>query len=227
MAFLARHDRDSRASGKPVALHVPSDVREHLVASRGKAYRAGPLGAGHEPERHVTGQTQKLNEPGSGDLLDEGGRRRRQMVVRRLVPAHGEHVGCGRGVEGPPDDKAEIARTGRGDHRRLYRRDELADDLARRGGAVRQPAPDRHPHGVQVDFREYRGLRGGLAVGRHVVSGSGEQSAQIGHDPHPRTHARRFMAGVPFCRVAGAISGGAAFSRSDASRGLCPCRRWR
>ena len=40
-----------------------------------------------------------------------------------------------------------------------------------------------------------------------------------------RIRRRRFMAGVPFCRVAGAISGGAAFSRSDASRGLCPCRR--
>ena len=188
MALLARHDRDSRASGKPVALHVPSGVREHLVARRGQAHRVGPLGAGHEPERHVTGQTQKLNEPGPGDLLDEGGRRRRQVVVCRLVPADGEHVGCGRGVEGAPDDEAEIARTGRRDHRRLDRGDELVDDLARRGGAVRQPTPDRHPHGVQVDFREYRGLRGGLAVGRHVVSGSGEQSAQIGHGPHPRPH---------------------------------------
>ena len=188
MALLARHDRDSRAPGKPVALHVPSDVREHLVASRGQAHRVGPLGAGHEPERHVTWEPQKLNEPGPGDLLDEGGRRRRQVVVGRLVPAHGEHVGCGRGVEGAPDDEAEIARTGRRDHGRLDRGDELVDDLARRGGAIRQPAPDRRPHGVQVDVREHRGLRGGLAVGRHVVSGSGEQRAQIGHDPHLRPH---------------------------------------
>ena len=188
MALLTRHDRDSRAPGKPVALHVPSHVREHLVAGRGQAHRIGPLRAGHEPERHVTGQTQKLNEPGPGDLLDHGGYRRRQVVVGRLVPAHGEHVGCGRGVQGAPDDEAEIARTGRGDHRRLDRRDELVDDLARRGGAVRQPAPDRHPHGVQVDVREYRGLRGGLAVSRHVACGSGEQRAQIGHDPHPRPH---------------------------------------
>ena len=36
----------------------------------------------------------------------------------------------------------------------------------------------------------------------------------------------RFMAGVSFCCVAEAISGGAAFSRPDASRGLCPCHRW-
>jgi hypothetical protein len=35
------------------------------------------------------------------------------------------------------------------------------------------------------------------------------------------------MAGVSFRRIVGATSGGAAFSRSDASRGLCPCRRWR
>ncbi len=35
------------------------------------------------------------------------------------------------------------------------------------------------------------------------------------------------MAGVSFCRVADAISGGPAFSRPDASPGLCPCRRWR
>ena len=85
-------------------------------------------------------------------------------------------------------DTNESAAVRRRDHRRLYRRDQLVDDLARRGGAIRQPAPDRHPHGVQVHFREHRGLRGGLAVGRHVVSGSGEQSAQIGHDPHPRPH---------------------------------------
>ena len=82
MALLTRHHGDNRASCKPIALHVPSDVREHLVASRGQAHRVGPLGAGHEPERHVTGKTQKLNEPGPGDLLDEGRRRRRQVVVR-------------------------------------------------------------------------------------------------------------------------------------------------
>ncbi len=75
MALLARHDFDSWAPGKPVALHVPSDVREHLVARRGQAHRVGPLGAGHEPERHVSGKTEKLNEPGAGDLLDEGRRR--------------------------------------------------------------------------------------------------------------------------------------------------------
>jgi Methyltransferase domain len=40
-----------------------------------------------------------------------------------------------------------------------------------------------------------------------------------------RVRRCRFMAGVAFCGVAGAISGGAAFSRPDASRGLCPCRR--
>ena len=183
MALLAGHDCDSRASGKPVALHVPSGVCEDLVAGRGQAHRVGCLGAGHEPERHITRETQKLHEPGPGDLLDHGGRRRRQMVVRRLVPAHHEHVGCGRGVEGAADDEAEIARTSRGYHGRLDRGGELVDDLARRGGAIRQPAPDRRPHGVQVDVREHRGLRGGLAVGRHAVCGPGEQRTQIGHDP--------------------------------------------
>ena len=183
MALLARHDPDSRAPGKPVALHVPSHVREDLMAGRGQAHRVGPLGAGHEPERHIAGQTEKLNEPGPGDLLDHGGRRRRQVVVRGLVPAHGEHVGRGRGVQSAPDDEAEIARTGRRDHGRLDRGHELVDDLARRCGAIRQPAPDRRPHGVQVDVREHRGLRGGLAVGRHAVCGPGEQRTQIGHDP--------------------------------------------
>ena len=188
MALLARHDCDSRASGKSVALHVPSGVCEHLVAGRGQAHRVGSLGTGHEPERHVTWEPQKLNEPGPGDLLNHGGHRRRQVVIRRLVPAHGEHLGCGRGVEGTPDNEAEIARTSRGNHRRLYSGDELVDHLARRGGAIRQRAPDRRPHGVEVDVGEHRGLRGGLAVGRHVVCGPGEQSAQIGHDPHPRPH---------------------------------------
>ena len=92
----------ARASGKPVALHVPPGICEHLVAGRGQAHRVGCLGAGHEPERHVTGEPQKLNEPGPRDLLDHGGHRRRQVVVRRLVPAHGQHVGCGRGRRGHP-----------------------------------------------------------------------------------------------------------------------------
>ena len=93
-----------------------------------------------------------------------------------------EHVRRGRGVEGAPDDEAEIARTGRRNHGRLDRGHELVDDLARRGGAIRQPAPDRRPHGIQVDFREHRGLRGGLSVGRHAVCAPGEQRTQIGHD---------------------------------------------
>ena len=42
MALLARHDCDSRAPGKPVALDVPSHVREDLVAGRGQAHRVGP-----------------------------------------------------------------------------------------------------------------------------------------------------------------------------------------
>jgi len=75
MALLARHDCDGRASGKHVALHVPSDICEHLVAGRRQAHRVGPLGAGHESERHVTWEPQKLNEPGPRDLLDHGGRR--------------------------------------------------------------------------------------------------------------------------------------------------------
>lgn len=157
------------------------------MAGRGQAHRVGPLGAGHEPERHLTGQTQKLHEPGPGDLLDHGGRRRGQVVVRRLVPACGEHVSRGRGIKGTPDDEAEIARTGRRDHGRLDRGGELVDHLARRGRAGRQPAPDRRPHGVQVDLREHRGLGGGLAVGRHAVRGprSGRATRADRSSPNP------------------------------------------
>ena len=168
VSFAGGDHPDRRRANEAVLLDVPASTGEHLVAGGGQADRVGPLGSGDEAGGDAGGKAEQIREPSAGDLLDDGGRGRRQIVVGRLVPGRDEQLGGGGGGEGATDDEPEVAGTGGGNDRRLYTRDQLVDDARGRRWVLGHGASDGSPHVVEIDRRKDGRFVGGGAVLGHV-----------------------------------------------------------
>ena len=125
--------------------------RSTWCRGRRRARRCWPPGAPvTNPTDARRREAEQLLQPAAGDLLDRGRGRGERRVERALVPAGGEHVGGGRGVERSADHEPEVARarrrpSGRVPPRRRARRSPRprppARRAARRAPAGRLPVP--------------------------------------------------------------------------------------
>ena len=169
-------------AGEAVPLDVPAGGGEHLVTGRRQTDRVGRLRSGDETDGDAGGKSEQVSEPVARDLLDDGGRGRRQIVVGRLVPGRHEQLGGRGGGEGATDDEPEVAGTGRGDDGRLDTGDQLIDDDGGRRGVLGHGAADGGAHIVQIDGRKDRCVGGAAAVLGHVGRRAGEQRTEVfGH----------------------------------------------
>ena len=106
-------------------------------------------------------------------------------VVGVLVPARGEQVRAGGGVEGPADDEPEVAGSSRGDQRRLGRGDQPVENGVGRLALVRQRTPESGPRRLEIEAWTDPGLGGVRPVGVDPAGGADEQA--VGHVPHVTT----------------------------------------
>ena len=181
VALLAGDDTDRGAADQPVALDVPADVGEDVVAPGGEADGVGLLGAGDEPDRGSGRQPEQLLEPRPGDLL--GRRRGRRQHGREgvLVPPGREDLGRGRRVQRPADDEAEVARPDRGDQSRLDGSDEGVEHVVGRRPVDGELAAETSTQHIRIGGGRHGPLRNRLTVGRGDRRRPCVQPANVDH----------------------------------------------
>ena len=84
--LVADDKADRRGTREPVGLDIPTCRRQHMVPSRGERRRVGHLAAGDKSKRRLGWQTEQVEHPTAGDLLDHRGRRARREQARCFGP---------------------------------------------------------------------------------------------------------------------------------------------
>ena len=79
--------RSARRADQPVALDVPTDGGQHMMAGGGEPDGVGGLGAGDEPDRRRGRQPEQVLQPTARDLLDDGGGGRGDDLERVSGPS--------------------------------------------------------------------------------------------------------------------------------------------
>jgi hypothetical protein len=120
---------DLRRAREAVTADVPGDLVEHVPPRGGEAGHVRDLRARDEADRRFAGQTEQLEQPVAGDLLDHRGRRPADIEAGVLVPGGGEPVGSQCCRQRAADHEAEVAAAGRRHEAGLRSGGELVDDL--------------------------------------------------------------------------------------------------
>ena len=156
----------------------------------GQARRVGALAAGDEADAGGFRQSEQVERPGGGDLLDGGRSRGEGMEGGVLVPCRHQPVRGKRGGQRSADDEAEVPRACGRDKARFGAGGERIDH---RGGVLaafgQRPAKGAAygrgigagGHGPFVERGEKR-LR--------VLGGSAEAGGAVGHEPTLRLRTR-------------------------------------
>ena len=184
------HDRDRRGALQPQSLHVPAGLREDPVASRRKGREVGHRGAGHEADARAARQIQQLDEPGTGDLLRDRGRRRHDVQASVLIPGAGQPVRAEGRRQAAPDDKAEVAWAGAADQARFGGGRKPLHHLDRIGRTTWERAAEGRSERDQVDRSAHRS--GGQRIQVVVRQGGGprQNSRVVGNVGHRRSLSR-------------------------------------
>jgi hypothetical protein len=144
------------------------------------------LRAGHEAERRVPRQTEQLDQPRAGDLLDDGRGRAADVEAGVLVPRRGQPVGRDRDPHCAADHETEVAAARLRDEPGVGCRGELVDHL-RRGRRLRGERPAES----LAQLADGRAREDGTVVERVVEARRElgclrEQRAQVVHNIDPR-----------------------------------------
>ena len=186
MRLLATQDADPWGGNQPVALHIPARTPEDGMPGGGQARRVGGLAAGDEADAGVFRQSEQVEHPRGGDLLDGGRGRGEGMEGGVLVPCRHQPVRGKRGGQRSADDEAEVPRACGRDKARFSaggeRFDHCGGVLAAFGqrpakGAAYGRGVGAGGHGPFVERGEKR-LR--------VFGGGAEASGAVGHEPNLR-----------------------------------------
>jgi hypothetical protein len=84
--LLAENDMHGRRAEKTVALDIPADAPQHLPPRRGKASEVRHRAAGDKPNRTLTRQIEKFEQPSRGGLLAGASCGRRERIGGILRP---------------------------------------------------------------------------------------------------------------------------------------------
>ena len=104
---LSADENGDRRSGQSPRGDIPPHPRQHLVPGSGERREVGHRGAGDEAHRALHGQSEELDEPPSGGVLDGDHAWGRVPHPGVLVPCGHEPVRGQRGREGTPHHPAE------------------------------------------------------------------------------------------------------------------------
>ena len=164
VGLLADHDVDLRRTEQPVALHVPSVFVEQRVAGGRETTGVGHGRSGHERDVAVAVETQHVECPAPGDVVDRRGHGRHHRQRGVLVPCVDEERRTQRHRIGGSVDEPEVVGPGRAHRRRSTDAVKQFDRLRR----VRRTVGKRFVERGQGCHR-FRGRRGGTAVDRRCV----------------------------------------------------------
>jgi hypothetical protein len=128
----SRHDPDSRAPGQPVALHVPSDVREHLVCGPGEQSAK----VGHDPILDHTKRSRPPVQLCDAPSIDPAPRRLRAPADSPRPRSGNVMAGFRAGISGRTASRRAQAGRSRSDAHR---------NRASGAGSMHRARPDRPP----------------------------------------------------------------------------------
>ncbi len=202
MRLCADHDRDGRRAEEPIRLHVPPNLREHRVTSRGERREIRDGRARGKRAPGFRRQAQDVKEPRKRNFLER--RRRWGDVVEPcvLVPRRGEPIRGQRRGKRAADNEPEKPRPRHRHRRRRTDVIEFLDDRFRVDRfALKRYMPRREPFdgsSARCDVALFQRVE----VPRRALRGHGQQLFHVETSSNRSPSSRNsFIAGGSTARL--------------------------